>query len=304
MIFKPLEIEDYATLKPCFEKQAYDLSPYSLLSLLAWNGHLYRTFWRIEGDSAILSFRSDLDPEDRYLVLPVPPPEGFGADDLVRLAEGSGIPSFWFVPEDWVERIGRPALEARFRLTEQAEYRDYIYRTADLAELRGNRYTRKRNLIHQFEKAFVNRGRVAVEPIRRENAPECVAFLDDWCRLRGDCDPLGEDTLSCERRAVIAALKNLEALDGIGILVRIDGAVNAFGIASRLNTTMATLNFEKAYPSVRGLYQYLDRECARFLFAGFEFINKESDMGLAELAKSKESYYPVRQLRSWRLDLR
>lgn len=304
MTFKPLEIEDYTTLKPFFANQAYDLSPYSLCSLLAWNGHVYRAFWRREGTSVILSFQSDHDPGDRYLMLPVPPPDGLVADDLVRLAEDTGIPCFWFVPDDWVERMGRTALKARFRLTDQKEYRDYIYRTDDLAELRGNRYTRKRNLINQFEKAYVSRGRMAVEPIRRENAPECLAFLDEWCRLRGDCDPQGEDTLACERRAVIAALENLEILEGVGILVRIDGAVNAFGIASRLNGTMATLNFEKAYPSVRGLYQYLDRECARFLFAGFEFINKESDMGLAELAKSKKSYHPVRQLRSWRLDLR
>ncbi len=304
MTFKPLETGDCALLKPFFARQAYDLSPYSLLSLMTWNGHLYRTFWRIEGASAILSFHSDHDPGDRYLVLPVPPPDELGVKHLVRLAEDAGIPCFWFAPDDWVERIGRSALETRFRLTEQPEYMDYIYRTADLATLKGNRYIRKRNLINQFEKAYVNRGRVAVEPIGRVNARECLIFLDEWCRLRGDCDPSGEDMLACERRAVIAALENLEALEGIGILVRIDGAVCAFGIASRLNGAMATLNFEKAFPSVRGLYQYLDRECARLLFAGFEFINKESDMGLADLAKSKESYDPVRRLRSWRLDLR
>jgi len=304
MTFKPLEVDDYAILKPCFERQGYDLSPYSLLSLIAWNGQVYRTSWQTEGSSVILSFQSSLDPADRYLILPVPPPPDPDADDLVRLARRLDFPSIWHVPEDWVERLGRSALETRFRLTEQPEYEDYIYGTKDMAELRGNRYTKKRNLIHQFEKAFVNRGRVVVEPIRRENAAECLAFLDEWCRLRGECNPLGEDTLSCERRAVITAVENLEVLEGIGILVRIDGAVSAFGIASRLNRTMATLNFEKAYPSVRGLYQYLDRECARLLFTGFEYINKESDMGLAELAKSKESYHPARRLRSWRLDLR
>lgn len=304
MTFKPLEIDDYPVLKPRFERQAYDLSLYSLLSLLAWNGHVYRTSWRVEDSSVILAFRSDLDPQDRYLVLPVPPPEGLGAEDLARLARRAGIPTFWHVPDDWVERLGRPALEARFRLSEQREYEDYIYRTADLAELKGNRYARKRNLIHQFEKVFVSGGRVAVEPIRRENAGECLAFLDKWCSQRGNMDPEVMGTLLCERQAVINAVENLEATEGMGILVRIDGDVSAFGIASRLNGTMATLNFEKAYPSVRGLYQYLDRECARLLFAGFEYVNKESDMGLPELAKSKGSYHPVRKLRSWRLDLR
>jgi hypothetical protein len=304
MNFKPLQIEDYTALKPFFERQVYDLSPYSLLSLFAWNGHVYNTSWRTEGPSAILAFQSDRDPQDRYLVLPVPPPEGLEAEDLARLAGRAGIPTFWHVPDDWVGRLGRPALEARFHLSEQREYEDYVYRTADLAELRGNRYARKRNLIHQFEKAFVSRGRVAVEPIRRENAAECLAFLNVWCNQRGNMDPGVTSTLLCERQAVINALNNLEDLEGIGILIRIDGAVSAFGISSRLNATMATLNFEKAYPDVRGLYQYLDRECARLLFAGSEYINKESDMSLPDLAKSKESYYPVRKLRSWRLDVR
>jgi hypothetical protein len=89
-----------------------------------------------------------------------------------------------------------------------------------------------------------------------------------------------------------------------GILVRLDGAVSAFGIVSHLNEEMAILNFEKAFSDVKGLYQFLDHECARQLFAGYRYINKESDMSLPNLAAMKKSYHPVMRVKSYRLTLK
>ena len=90
----------------------------------------------------------------------------------------------------------------------------------------------------------------------------------------------------------------------MGILIRIDGAVSAFGIGSRLNRTTATLNFEKAFSGIKGLYQFLDNECAKRLFSEFQYINKESDMNLPNLAESKQSYNPVLRVKSFALTLR
>ena len=89
----------------------------------------------------------------------------------------------------------------------------------------------------------------------------------------------------------------------MGILIRIDGAVSAFGIGSRLNRMTATLNFEKAFSEIKGLYQFLDNECAKRLFGEFHYINKESDMNLPNLAESKQSYHPVMRVKSFALIL-
>ena len=88
------------------------------------------------------------------------------------------------------------------------------------------------------------------------------------------------------------------------ILVRIDDAVSAIGIGSRLNRTTATLNFEKALSGIKGLYQFLDNECAKRLFNEFQYINKESDMNLPNLAESKQSYNPILRVKSFALTLR
>jgi hypothetical protein len=73
---------------------------------------------------------------------------------------------------------------------------------------------------------------------------------------------------------------------------------------SHLTQDMGVLNFEKAYPQIRGLYQFLDNECARELFRGYLFMNKESDMGIANLAQSKKSYHPIEKLKSYCLTVK
>ena len=78
--------------------------------------------------------------------------------------------------------------------------------------------------------------------------------------------------LACEKQAAINTIENLEQMDLKGILVRLDGVVSAFGISAPLTQDMATLQYEKAFSNVKGLYQYLDRECARRLFEGFTYI--------------------------------
>ena len=76
------------------------------------------------------------------------------------------------------------------------------------------------------------------------------------------------------------------------------------GIATRLNAEMGILNYEKAFADVKGLYQFLDQECARRLFAGLRYINKESDMNLPNLAHMKRSYHPVMRVKSYKLTLK
>jgi hypothetical protein len=73
---------------------------------------------------------------------------------------------------------------------------------------------------------------------------------------------------------------------------------------SHLTPDMGVLNFEKAYPYIKGLYQFLDNECAKELFHGYVFMNKESDMALATLAQSKKSYHPIEMLKSYSLTIK
>ncbi|MDD4996554.1 MAG: phosphatidylglycerol lysyltransferase domain-containing protein [Syntrophales bacterium] len=222
---------------------------------------------------------------------------------LYETARESGFDLYWYVPGDYLETLDTDELKSLFLIEEQPEFKDYVYLTDDLIHLRGNRFSKKRNLINQFTREYLRRNRVKVEEIRPEDVDECLQFLELWCDQH-DCDTEQESSLACEKHAVITTLKNMARLESKGIQVRVDGKIYAFGIGSRLNQTTATLNFEKADSGVKGLYQFLDNECARRLFSGFRFINKESDMNIPNLAESKQSYNPILRIPSFKLTLR
>jgi len=294
-----LSVTDYQGLKGFFENQQYRLSSYSLLSLISWSNQNIQTYYAIENNLLIIVNKSISKQENNHLILPISSSaQSITPEYLSVLAKKIGIQRYWFVPEDYFTKYDRESVEFFFNVSEQNEYDDYIYLTEDLASLKGNKFRNQRNLIHQFYKQYFENGKVEIETINYNNVYECLHFLQEWCDLR-KCDLEQNESLACEKMATITALNNLDSLEAKGLLIRINGTVSAFGIASHLTESMGVLNFEKAFPDIKGLYQFLDNECAKRLFNGYKYINKESDMNLANLAQSKKSYNPVMMIKSY-----
>lgn len=303
MNFTPLSVSAYDHLKHFFAGQPYNLSVYSLASLIAWSNRIFINSYALAEEGLFISGEAKDHPEDRHLILPVSPERQFSPEELHRLARGTGFERYWYVPGDYLASLDKAELDAFFTLEEQAEFADYVYLTEDLVGLKGNRFSKKRNLIHQFSREYTRKNRIVVEEIHERNAEECRQFLEIWCKEH-DCDVDEDSSLACEKEALITTLTHIDHLESKGISIRVDGVVSALGIGSRLNRTTATLNFEKAFAGIKGLYQYLDNECAKRLFKGFQYINKESDMNLPNLAETKQSYHPVFRVKSYALTLR
>ncbi len=298
----PLKPADYRTYKPFFANQRYSLCGYSLASIIAWTNDEYKPLGGIYRDAFIVAAEFETETHKRHLLLPISPDHEFSPVELAAVAEETGHTQFWFVPESYVDRFGEKTVGHHFTLHRHAAFDDYVYRVQDLAGLRGNRYSKKRNLIKQFQRGYVDTGKVILESIAADNVDDCLAFLENWC-LERDCDGDDQADLACEKQAAINALVHMEDMELKGILLRIDGEVNAFGISAPLTEDMATLQYEKAYGNIKGLYQYFDNACARMLFDGYTYLNKESDMGIPGLAKAKKSYYPVEIVRAFKLVL-
>ena len=303
MHFKHMVPSDFAAYKPYFSQQRYSLCGYALSSIIAWSNEEYQPFGIFTDDALIVAAEFATEREHRHLILPISPKREYGPGELSELARDLGYSTYWFVPESYIERQGREELARYFSIVPHEAYDDYVFSTEDLALLKGNKYSKKRNLINQFEREFVAAGRVQVEAMGPAVVDECLEFLEQWCVERDGCDGTVNMDLACEKQAAITTIENLEQMELKGILVRLDNVVSAFGISSELTRDMATLQYEKAFSNVKGLYQYLDRECARRLFEGYAYINKESDMGMPGIAKSKRSYYPVRMVKAYKLTL-
>ncbi|MBW2368330.1 MAG: DUF2156 domain-containing protein [Deltaproteobacteria bacterium] len=303
MILSPISFSDLNTLKPYFENQPHELCSYCLEAIIVWIDGDYCPHAGVTDGSLIVKAQFSVSTQRQHLLMPIAPNSAFSPLALQDLALDQGIEKFWYVPESYIQHHGHGQVSSFFHIQEQPAFHDYIYRTSDLATLAGNRYAKKRNLINQFERNYVDKGRVELTGLTPSDVEPCLAFLEKWCKAY-DCD--GEDNydLFCEKQAIINTLENQKALVVKGLVLRIDGDVCAFGIGSRLTVDMGVLQFEKAFSDIKGLYQYFDRQCARQIFSGFTYLNKESDMGEPGLAKAKKSYHPVRIVKSYQLTVR
>jgi len=300
---KKITYSDYSALKKYFTRQRYNLCVYSLPSIIAWRNEKYMPCGTIENDALIIGAEFTEERDKSHLILPVSPSREYAPKELYELAGKLGFQRYWFVTGEYIEKFGKDETESFFRISEQKEYADYVYLKEDLSELKGNRYSQKRNLIHQFERDYTAKDRVETGRIKSDVSLECIDFLEKWC-LERNCDSHDNDALACEKEAVINTLRNIDLLDVRGLYLRVDGLMSAFGIASYLTDEMGVLHFEKAFANIKGLYQYFDNLCAKSLFNGFTYINKESDMSMPGLAKVKKSYHPAMMIKSYRLDLR
>lgn len=292
---------DYPKLKSFFPGQPHLLSVYSLPSLICWDNVVYKPVYRIRDNVLLIGSVSSLRPEENHLILPIAPGWDAPPEELREIAGELGFDRFYFVPQEYVMRHGLLNSSPCFECTEQREYHDYIYKTENLILLKGNRYANKRNWITRFLNKYGDQ--YTLEKISKNNTGECLDFIEAWCRYHV-CTMPENESLACEKQAAINMLNHIEDLDVEGLLVRITGIVSAFAIRTPLTENMANLTFEKAFPDMVGLYPFLDRECARLLFADYEFINKESDMGLPGLIQSKTSYHPVMRRKSYCLKLK
>ncbi len=254
MKLEPITFKDYARLTPFFQRQPHRLCVYSLPSLIAWSTREYQPCAAEMGDALVIGAEFTLKKENRHLILPASLNGGHSPEDLCDLAETFGFGQYWFVPEDYIDTYGRERIESSFVVSRQKEYDDYVYLSEDLGALKGNRYAKKRNLIHQFRRNYLDAGRVKIETLSSTAASACLEFLDQWCEQR-NCGHDDASDLACERQAAENLIVNIEAVDAQGLVVLVDGVVSAFAIGCRLTESMGVLHFEKAFP----LHVYMEQ---------------------------------------------
>lgn len=300
-MFKKIAPADYARLKPFFDGQLYPLCPYSLASMIVWSGCLHEAYYLQEGDVLYLS---EIDIEDRTrrrMLLPLARQfRFFTPRELAEAARRLDFPGYHYVPENYVEVIGQANVEGYFSVQEESGYGDYIYAAADLAGLKGHKYSRKRNLITQFLKG--EGGTAEVRSLEGACLQSCLALFDHWEKVQGG--PVIAGIPNCERKAIVNSLSHLAALEMSGVAVLLGGRMAGFAFGSRLSADTFTMNFEKADPAVKGLYQFLDNEACKAVPPQYAIINKENDLGIAGLKKAKESYFPLKVVKSYILTLK
>lgn len=161
---------------------------------------------------------------------------------------------------------------------------DYIYRRTDLAELSGRKYHQKRNHLTRFSRLDYN-----FSTIGENDFDECIYFLTGNYNNKADTD----FSAVAEQYAINTYFSNFRELELVGGIIRIDGKICAVTVGEPLNSDTFCVHIEKADRSHDGIYTGINNCFVRACTGGFDYINREEDMGIGGLRKAKLSYHPA-----------
>ena len=178
-------------------------------------------------------------------------------------------------------------LPSQFVFTEDRDYADYIYLKSDLSTLKGKKFQSKRNHINRFRNTYPD---YEYTPITPDRIQECLDLEAEWCKVN-NCDQ--QEGTGNERRALIYALHNFEALGLTGGILHVNSKIVAFTFGMPINHETFGVHVEKADTTIEGPYAMINYEFANRIPEQYIYINREEDLGIEGLRKAKLSYQPV-----------
>lgn len=219
-------------------------------------------------------------------VMPIGGDTHSAVEVLMADAQERGIPfQMWGVTEKGVEEL-EEAFPGVFAYHLDRDSSDYIYATEDLIQLTGRKYHGKRNHLSKFNRLYAWR----YEDVTEQNLEDCRFIARQWCEQNGCGRENGLDSESCALNRAFRSYRELELSGGI---LYIEDKPAAFTIGEEINSQIFLLHFEKALSGYEGLYAAINHEFAARHLSGYQYVNREEDLGLEGLRKAKLSYYPA-----------
>lgn len=270
--FKALEIEDREALLPFFRSFPLEISESTFANHFIWRRFDRPCFTTIHGN---LCLRFAPPDQPAYFLQPLGNNDipGTIATCLAAAPRLSRITAAF--AERWCEGL---------RCAPDRDDFDYVYRTADLIELKGKRFDGKRNRIKKFEKSHAWR----YVPIGPGDLEACRDLFRAWLAAREETG----GAVDAQQDAIQEALLHYKTLELVGGAIETEGALAALTIGEQLNARTAVIHIEIVDPRYEGLAQLMNREYVRREWAAAEFVNREQDLGIPGLRRAKLSYQP------------
>ena len=278
--FIPIKLED----KPLFDKYYKEYPPshsdYVFTSLISWMEYSKYKYLEFENNLIIMS---QIENNIRFR-----PPIGKRKkevfDQVLKIAkqQETNCPfgMIDFEAKKWMEQNYPKTIFKPHR-----EYFDYAYLASNLAQLNGSAYSKIRNRLNKFKKKYL----YFVEHVTKENMDEVQEFLHRWC-LWKDCE--SDPILENEKKAILYSIDHFFDLGLSGIAIRINDKIEALSVFEKMNPDTAVVHYEKGSPDYDGIYKAINQQTAKILQKNVKYINRESDMNIPGLRKSKMSYRP------------
>lgn len=292
-IFHPITLDDRDWIRDALEAEPQEVAMMAFATNYTWNDAGSQV--EVARICGCCVYRWRLRNGMRFLTFP------FGRGDwrvaLRMLRETVGDAEFrFFALSAEQTRCLLSAYGGEFQVSFTRDMSDYLYLASDLATLPGGRYQPKRNHVRRFKAA----GDWRLDELDGDGIADCRTLLGEWLEEKGNSNPEEAEDLENETVALHRAFDNFRPAGLMGAILRKGERPVALAIGEALSPTLAVVHFEKALPSVEGASQTINQEFASLLLArGFEYVNREEDMGIPNLRKAKMSYQPLRLVRKY-----
>jgi hypothetical protein len=293
--FHPVRLADRQMISDIFGRYAQESADYTFSNLYSWRAMFHTGCDVVEGT---LVLRFTCKAVSGYM-MPVGPKALEILPLLLKDAEERGKP---FLMKG-VTATARDAIEGaypgRFDFVHDKDNDEYLYRTERLASLSGKKLQSKRNHINHFKAEYPDWEYVSVKGPNETLL--CMRMLRYWMRTLPPESAAGR---RYDYHAAHTMLRHFNYFGLSGGLIRAGRDIVAFALGEPLNADTFVVHVEKAFADTRGAYSLINQEIAVNEAAGYTLINREEDMGLANIRKAKLSYYPVSMVEHFTVTLR
>jgi len=289
MIFKKLALEDKNNIDKYISPYKFSSCEYSFTSLYIWKDacDIQYTIYK----NTLILKKKDFDGNYHFMQ-----PIGYNKEDLGEIIEelkayrkdNNMKYLFKDLEESFIEEFKLLLYEKNaFCIKEDRDNFDYLYEAQKLMTLSGKKLHSKKNHYNAFTKSY----NYEVVEINDESViNDVIVAAQKWYEETNEKDI----KLYYEFMAIKDIVNNMHLLNLNGVAVYVDGKVAAFSIGESLNEKLAVIHIEKGDKNINGIYSFISKTLIDKCFNDAEIINREQDLGIDGLRKSKMSYYPLR----------
>jgi len=287
--FKEISLEDSPLFDTFFNKASLNISELTFTNLFVWSD--YRKIKYSLYDGGLIIF-AELEEVSYFF-----PPIGYeNLNDVFKKILEYKINNMNMkmnrVPENYINSLNKN----QFNIVEDRDNFDYIYSRDELIQLKGKKFSSKRNFVTNFFENY------EFEYLKYTDKyyDGCLSLAKEWLTIH-NISPARE----AEFNAIIKLLDNYSHFSNIkGAVLVVDGKIVAFSFGEKLNNDTFVIHFEKGNTDYVGIYQtinklFIENEVDK----SFLYINREQDLGIEGIRKAKESYNPIYLVKKYSVDI-
>ncbi len=286
MEFRRIEIEDKELFKERLANREHENINFNFTVLFLWQDWGPYVWADYQGaiclkrkDSACMSVSPPLSPDDDKIIN--------ATKWLMELCREKNKPFVMLEVTESYLNLFNKAFPGKFIITEDRNSANYIYKTSDLAFLKGRKYASKRNHINRF---FRENPDYKLVPLTRELIPACLEVMDTWSSYKNKSTA----SLEQEKRGIITAFDYFGRLDYTGACLMVGNRIVAFTLGEPISKSTVGIIIEKADYNYHGAFAAINSLFLKEYWLKYPYVNRDEDLGDEGMRMAKTSYHPCK----------